>query len=150
MVKIASQALCLSLLSYTIASPVAAPDTSAVEAIEPVKAVALEKRIAENKCEYRWNGNYDFTIWLAGWGNNDWSSLSGCGTGLLDNLRASCGFGIPANIVYWGCDEIHENPHDTRVTFGVPPRFGNIPGCVEDAITRTSAGGSVHIGCRQV
>ena len=144
MVKITLQAFCLSLLGSTIASPLATAD---VEAVEAVEAVNLEKRISQNRCEYHMNGaNFEYTIWMAGWGNNDWSSLSGCGTGLLDNVRGQCG----SNILYWGCDEIRENPHDTKVHFTVPSRLGPNPSCVQEASRRTSAGGSVNIGCSKV
>jgi hypothetical protein len=140
MVKITLQALCLSLFSYAIASPLATTDAEAVEAI------AIEKRIPSNRCEYRFDGSETFfTVWMAGWGNNDGTSLSGCGTGLLDNLRGQCG-----NVVDWGCDEIRENPHDTKVHFTLPGRSGPNPYCVSEAIRRASWGGSVNIGCSSV
>jgi hypothetical protein len=137
MVKTSLQALCLSLLSYTIASPLAVTDAEAVEAI------VLEKRIPENRCTWRYGGiTTSYTIWMAGWGNNDWSSLSGCGTGLLDNLRGQCG-----DTRDWGCDEIRENPHDTKVHFTLDSNNGVRTYCVEEAIRRASAGGSVRISC---
>lgn len=142
MVQITVQALYLSLLSCAIASPLAITTTDA----EATDAVARSKR-AQNRCEWYVNGQVYYTVWMGGWGNHDGTSLSGCGTGFLDNLRGQHGgFGI----FDWGCTEIHENPHDTMVKFNVNDVGGDYTGWVERAFRYASPGGSQSVSCQRI
>ncbi|KAG4437744.1 hypothetical protein IFR05_006778 [Cadophora sp. M221] len=88
-----------------------------------------------------------FDIFTEGWGNNDETSLSGCGGGLLDNLRGQCGW-----IFEWGCEEEHSSPHSTLYGFIVETDFGigwvkatNYK-CVRDAIWLASPGNNRETG----
>lgn len=143
MVKITLQALCLSMLSYTIASPLAT--TTTTTETEALEAVSLSKR-AQNRCEWYigGNGNVYCTVWMGGWGNNDGTSRGGCGSGFLDNIRGQCGGAFD-----WGCTEIHENPHDTMTTFNFWSGQANAQ-CAEEAFRLASPGQSQRVNCVRI
>ncbi|KAE8443646.1 hypothetical protein EG329_001504 [Mollisiaceae sp. DMI_Dod_QoI] len=117
-------ALCLSLLSSTLA----APTSSSLNATSAV----LVPRIARNACWYSNDvARTYYHVDMAGWGNNDDTSRSGCGTGYLDNLHGQCG----SDIQNWGCTEVRENPHDTHVDFEIAAfERAAGPKCVQDAL----------------
>lgn len=97
----------LAIITPALATPVALPAATAAPVVEKrLTATTCHKNSIESARQW------EYTIEMAGWGNNDETSRSGCGTGLLDNLRGQCG-----DIIGWGCDEVHENAHDTRVHF---------------------------------
>lgn len=91
-----------------------------------------------------------FIILLQSPTNNN-SSKSGCGRGLLDNLRGQCGGSSSINS--WQCYAVTENPHDTRVTFSLNTwAIASSPWCVTDAIWLASLGSNRATGvtCRDV
>ncbi|PVH69264.1 hypothetical protein DL98DRAFT_598786 [Cadophora sp. DSE1049] len=88
-----SALLVLPFLGFTLAAAVPAPlEAEVINSTEIETESALEKRIANTMCERYISPAriYQYTVWTAGWGNNDETSKSGCGGGLLDNLRAQC------------------------------------------------------------
>ncbi|PVH93379.1 hypothetical protein DM02DRAFT_634603 [Periconia macrospinosa] len=99
---------------------------------------APEKRITANTCHFKSvasGAQLEYTIDMAGWGNADETPRSGCGSGLLDNLRGQCG-----DILNWGCDAIHENPHDTRAHFRLSGWVTTAPGWLASPLSRRATG----------
>ncbi|KAH7407166.1 hypothetical protein BKA64DRAFT_705576 [Cadophora sp. MPI-SDFR-AT-0126] len=141
-----STLLVIPFLGVTLVAAVPAPLEVTVELEAEVSnstEAVLEKRIANTMCERFISPGriYQYTVWTAGWGNNDETSRSGCGTGLLDNLRGQCGGSSSVNS--WKCYEVHENPHDTMMTFSFNNWNQATAGgskCIEDAIWLASPG----------
>lgn len=78
----------LSTIDSILAGPVPIPaETNSVNA-------TLATRKGRSYCHVHNAANQSprFDIFTEGWGNSNETSLSGCGGGLLDNLRSQCGW----------------------------------------------------------
>ncbi|KAG4442139.1 hypothetical protein IFR05_002352 [Cadophora sp. M221] len=109
--KISSILLTVPFLGFSLAAPAPVAEVLEAETFNSTSA-SFEKRIANTMCE-----RY-------------------ISPGFLDNLRAQCGG--TSSVSGWKCYEVHENPHDTMMTFSfntwAQPVASGGSKCVQDAI----------------
>lgn len=83
---------------------------------------------------------YSYTVTTTDWGYDDSTSKSGCGGGLLDNLRGQCTGGT--DVLDWGCDG-QEGAHNMTATFTI--KYHSSTSCVRNAIYLAS--GVTGVSC---
>ncbi|KAI1194887.1 hypothetical protein F5X97DRAFT_346217 [Nemania serpens] len=74
----------------------------------------------------------EYTIDLAGWGND--GSASTCAVRVPSYVQTQCNTGLD-NFV---CNQIHENRHDTRISFRINKAAISQPDCVSEALRLAS------------
>jgi hypothetical protein len=138
-------AMAFASLAYTVLA--LATDLDLVNGTDSSPAIRLSKRNGKSFCctanladvpdDTAW---FEMHIFTQGWGNKDETSRSGCGGGLLDNLRGQCG-----TVSVWGCEpKTWDGVAGTAYTFNI--HSGPWPDCVQDAIWLASPKGNKEEG----
>ncbi|KAH9886138.1 hypothetical protein F4778DRAFT_482498 [Xylariomycetidae sp. FL2044] len=81
-----------------------------------------------------WN---EYTISLAGFGNNGESDNANCGRGMDEMVEDHC----KTDLLSWQCRQVHENLHDTMVSFRLSKYPLGQPYCVSDIIVHIAPSG---------
>ncbi|KAI8625649.1 hypothetical protein F5Y19DRAFT_479410 [Xylariaceae sp. FL1651] len=98
---------------------------------------ALLRRLDSSTCEFFGsidsNGVVNFyTVQMAGWGND--GSSSDCAFGVLYQVQTQC----RAKLDNFTCVQIHENLHDTQVSFRMNKATVSQPECVTEGLRLAS------------
>ncbi|KAI1191622.1 hypothetical protein F5B17DRAFT_246929 [Nemania serpens] len=98
---------------------------------------ALSRRLERSTCQFYGyvdgKGLYnEYTINMAGWGND--GTAGTCAHMASTSIQDQCG----APLYNFNCTQIHENLHDTRISFRIKKVAIPQPDCVSEGLRRAS------------
>ncbi|KAJ2988113.1 hypothetical protein NUW58_g4145 [Xylaria curta] len=106
------------------------------------RRTTLSHRLDSSTCEfYGYVDNEEvyneYTIEMAGWGND--GSSNSCAFGIPGYIQTQC----RTELDNFACTQIHENLHDTQISFRINKAAISQPSCVTQALKLASS--AIHI-----
>ncbi|KAJ8121347.1 hypothetical protein ONZ43_g2180 [Nemania bipapillata] len=97
----------------------------------------LSRRLETSTCEFYGyvddKGVYnEYTISMAGWGNDE--SSGACAARVPSYIQSQCNTGL----INFACAPVHENLHDTQISFRINKAAITQPDCVTEALRLAS------------